>query len=93
MSMRAIGRVTGLSKSTICRKIADFATEDKEQDMPRKQALAKDDQARIAELEAKLRKAELARDAPVFGNLISVNFRTIRVARSSHRLGQTSVTS
>ncbi len=68
MSMRAIGRATGLSTSTIFRRIANFAIANKEQDMPQKQTETrpmseKDAQARIAELEAELRKAELARDA------------------------------
>ena len=68
MSMRAIERATGLSKSTICRRIANFALENTEQDMPqtdKKTTLVTDQdaQARIEELEAKLRKAELARDA------------------------------
>lgn len=68
MSMRAIERATGLSKSTICCRIANFALENTEQDMPqtdKKTTLVTDQdaQARTEELEVKLRKAELARDA------------------------------
>jgi len=63
-----ISRATGMSKSVICKRIANFALEHKEQDMPQtktdpKPIAEQDAQARIAELEAKLRKAELARDA------------------------------
>jgi len=75
MSMRAIARATGLSKSAICRRIANFAIESKEQDMPQTKTTSKpiaeqDAQARIAELEAKLQKAELARDA--YNEMINV---------------------
>lgn len=68
MSIRAIGRVVGLSGATVWRKITKFAHENKEQDMPHTKKDVKpmpeqDAQARIAELEAKLRMAELARDA------------------------------
>ena len=68
MSTRAIGRTIGLSKSTISSRIAKFAIKSEEQDMPQTDnkttpVIEQDAQARIAELEAKLRMAELARDA------------------------------
>lgn len=68
MSTRAIGRAIGLSKSTISSRIAKFAIKSEEQDMPQTDnkttpVIEQDAQARIAELEAKLRMAELARDA------------------------------
>lgn len=68
MSTRAIGRAIGLSKSTISSRIAKFAIKSEEHDMPQTDnkttpVIEQDAQARIAELEAKLRMAELARDA------------------------------
>lgn len=68
ISMRDIGSAIGLSKSTISSRIAKFAVLCEEQDMSqsdKKKALVteQDAQARIVELEEKLRKAELARDA------------------------------
>ena len=68
ISMRDIGSAIGLSKSTISSRIAKFAVLCEEQDMSqsdKKKSLVteQDAQARIVELEEKLRKAELARDA------------------------------
>ena len=68
ISMRDIGSAIGLSKSTISSRIAKFAIKSEEQDMPQTDnkttpVIEQDAQARIAELEAKLRMAELARDA------------------------------
>ena len=68
ISMRDIGSAIGLSKSTISSRIAKFAVLCEEQDMSqsdKKKTLVteQDAQARIVELEEKLRKAELARDA------------------------------
>ena len=73
MSMRAIGRATGLSKSTICHKIANF--------VPKKENIVMQEpveqpknlleaQKKIKELEDRLQRAELARDA--YNEMINV---------------------
>lgn len=73
MSMRAIGRATGLSKSTICRKIANFVPEKENIVMQEPVEQPKDlleAQKKIKELEDRLQRAELARDA--YNEMINV---------------------
>ena len=66
MSMRSIVRVTGLSKSTVCRMIANFVSEKENIVMQNPVDQPKDlleAQKKIKELEDELQRAKLARDA------------------------------
>ena len=66
MSIHAIARVTGISRSTIRRKIATFVPEREDIVMQTPEEQSKDlleAQKKIKALEEELRKAKLARDA------------------------------
>lgn len=72
MTIREIGKELGISKTTVWKRITKFAPNIKEQDMHTETKFLTNEeaQARIAELEAKLKAAELARDA--YNEMINV---------------------